>query len=414
MKTCLTHPEYGYYTTRDPLGLNGKSDFITSPEISQMFGEMLGIWFFSIWLDQLKPLDINFVEFGPGKGTLIYDLIKTFNKLSQTTNLKLNINIILVEASPILRKEQWKLLSNSIHRLIPSDDKIGFTSKSTWNNNIRWIDNETDLDAVLSNNSTNYIIAHEFFDALPIKQFEKTSNGWHELLVDYSTDEKIRKLNLQNDASSLPNKTTYKSSDLDKNKNSSLIQDYPFFLTLSPKKTVSSNIPESNPRFNSFPIGSRVEVSIESIDHVKKISQFINYKGAALIIDYGPLDTCPINTLRGIKSHKLLSPFYKPGEVDLSADVDFQNLKQVVADQVKSFGPVEQADFLHQLGLGYRADQLIHHSKSLQEKERIKKSYLRLTENTAGSMGKLYKFLGLLPKNTIKLPVGFGGDVSSN
>ena len=115
MRQCLTHPEFGYYTTRDPLNLR-TGDFITSPEISSVFGEMIGIWYFSIWQQQKYPESIRFIEFGSGKGTLIHDIMKTFNKfvekLLPSDQKRPKIEIALIEASHVLRKEQWKLLCN--------------------------------------------------------------------------------------------------------------------------------------------------------------------------------------------------------------------------------------------------------------------------------------------------------------
>lgn len=136
--------------------------------------------------------------------------------------------------------------------------------------------------------------------------------------------------------------------------------------------------------------------------------------GAALIVDYGPSYSIPENTLRGIKDHKITNPFRDPGEVDLSADVDFQAIRECAisdpATPIDVFGPVQQGDWLHQLGIQYRADQLYNQAKSDSEREIIKSGYHRLVEKDGGSMGHIYKFLALLPKGG-STPVGFGGDV---
>ncbi len=377
MRLCLTHPDFGYYTTKDPLGPKG--DFITSPEISQMFGEMIGIWLFTVWISQKKPKNINLIEFGPGKGTLMFDVIKSFSRLLQTLKANdLTLNIILIEASDVLRKAQWTLLSDSTLDV----NKEFWTTDHKWNGKITWVDTEKDVWEITNDKDANYILAHEFYDALPIDQFKKTEEGWREYLVDQHPE--------TND----------------------------FHLTVSPKERPSSKIPETNKRYSSVTTGSDVEISPELYSYTRQITQLINrnksQNGAALIVDYGPSYSIPENTLRGIKDHKITNPFRDPGEVDLSADVDFQAIKECATSDpaipIDVFGPVQQGDWLHQLGIQYRADQLYNQAKSDSEREIIKSGYHRLVEKDGGSMGHIYKFLALLPKGG-STPVGFGGGV---
>ncbi|ODV94711.1 hypothetical protein PACTADRAFT_50571 [Pachysolen tannophilus NRRL Y-2460] len=406
MKQCLTHPELGYYTTRDPLGRVG--DFVTSPEISSMFGEMIGIWLYATWIAQGRPLDVQFVEFGPGKGTLLYDALKCFNKLDKNQNAN-RIKIVLVEASPVLRNEQFKKLccedGSRDKNLIEKDEGGLYESRTIWDNKIEWV--ETEKDIINDPIFTNYIIAHEFFDALPIHQFEKTGKGWREYLVDYSVP------TLENSLI-LPSQSNYRiSPQLGLEKINSKAT---FHMVLSPHETLSSSIPKSSPRFDSLPVGSRIEICPDSYLYSKKISELITcnekHTGAALIIDYGPKDTVPINTLRGIKAHNICSPFVDPGSVDLSADVDFENLKIIFNENgCESFGPTPQGDWLHELGIGFRVDQLCHARRNnKEEKEKIIKSYKRLVGKGTNEMGSIYKFLGVIPKKCGFTPVGFGGN----
>ncbi|ODQ58802.1 hypothetical protein WICANDRAFT_93383, partial [Wickerhamomyces anomalus NRRL Y-366-8] len=210
MRLCLTHPDFGYYTTKDPLGPKG--DFITSPEISQMFGEMIGIWLFTVWISQKKPKNINLIEFGPGKGTLMFDVIKSFSRLLQTLKASdLTLNIILIEASDVLKKAQWTLLSDSTLDV----NKEFWTTDHKWNGKITWVDTEKDVWEITNDKDANYILAHEFYDALPINQFKKTEEGWREYLVDQHPE--------TND----------------------------FHLTVSPKERPSSKIPETNKRYSN-------------------------------------------------------------------------------------------------------------------------------------------------------------------
>jgi len=378
MRLCLTHPDFGYYTTRDPLGPKG--DFITSPEISQMFGEMIGIWLFTVWHSQKKPQHINLIEFGPGKGTLMLDTVKSFSKLLKTlkNHEELKLNIIMIETSEVLKKAQWALLSDS--KLDTSKDF--WEADHKWNGKITWVSTEKDVWEISNEVDSNYILAHEFFDALPINQFKKTKNGWREYLVDQHPE------------------------------------THTFHLTVSPHERLSSKVPETNSRYSVLPVGSDVEISSDLYSYTKQITHLIdksnNKTGAALIVDYGPSFDVPENTLRGIKNHKITNPFRDPGEVDLSADVDFQAIAQVAtADQdvpIDVFGPVEQGDWLHQLGIQYRAEQLYNQAKTDSERDIIKTGYHRLVEKDGGSMGHVYKFMALLPKGGPP-PVGFGGGV---
>lgn len=141
MAMCLTHPEFGYYMRRDPLGVAG--DFTTAPEISQIFGELVGMWLAAQWQKQGKPGAI-LVEFGPGRGTLMADLLRATKKVGGFHEA---ISVHLVEASPVLKQKQWQALA-------------GKHSTINWHESI-----ESLPDAPI------FFIANEFFDALPVRQF---------------------------------------------------------------------------------------------------------------------------------------------------------------------------------------------------------------------------------------------------
>lgn len=395
MRQCLTHPEFGYYTTRDPLdSIHG--DFITSPEISSMFGEMIGIWLFSTWMNQNQPKSINLIEFGPGRGTLMNDCLTSFNKFTKQVNM--TKNIILIEASSVLRNEQWKLLCGSSNSF--ETDKNGFNFSTTkWGDRIWWVDTEKDIELLNVEENTNYIVAHEFFDALPIKSFVKQESGWRELLVEHTAS-------VKNNQQALP------SSEGSESESDNELLNTEFHLTLSPKETPSSIIPTISSRFNKLPVDTRIEICPDAELFLAKILQLIKGDtGSVLIIDYGLASGIPENSLRGIYQHKFVSPFIKPGEVDLSVDVDFENLKLLLTkNNFDVFGPTEQGDWLHECGIGHRADQLIKSNASNYDtQEKIYNAYTRLTNKEDG-MGKIYKFLCIMPKDS-KTPVGFGGAV---
>lgn len=397
LRQCLTHPQFGYYTTRNPLD-ETSGDFITSPEILSVFGEMIGIWLYTVWTSQNKPSAINVIEFGPGRGTLMYDVMSVFMKFANKSGIQVDCNIVLIEASPVLRKEQHKLICSP--DLEMETDSKGFQySTSKWGTKVTWVDTEKDIQT--KQDDANYILAHEFFDALPVKSFVNTEHGWRELLVEHTGS-------VINDQGKLPpseaDVTRETASDL-------LSLETDFHLTASPKETPSSTVPTISDRFRDLPVGSRVEICADSEFYVKKIAELIGDEkknaGGALIIDYGLAEEIPLNSVRGIYKHKIVSPFYKPGDVDLSIDVDFENLKIIASPYVESFGPSEQGDWLHEVGIGYRFDQLIKSANLMANKELLYDSYLRLTAKDEKGMGKIYKFLGLLPKGSAK-PIGFG------
>lgn len=391
MRQCLTHPHYGYYTTNNPLDQQ-TGDFITSPEISSVFGEMIGIWLFNTWLVQGKPQQVRILEFGPGMGTLMSDVVRTFNKLAKSNVSARNIEICFIEASPVLRNKQAELLcASSIHE---KDLHGSFYRKtSIWGNSVTWYDTEKDIPDIPS--TANYVLAHEFFDALPIKSFQKSESGWRELLVEHSPSV----LNTQKAITS-GGTETIATPELETE----------FHLTVASQDTPSSLIPEMSDRFRKIPTGTRIEICPDAEFFALKIASLINNEkllGAALLIDYGTKEGVPSNSLRGIYKHKFVSPFYAPGSVDLSVDVDFENLQAITAKACLSFGPVDQGDWLHEMGIGYRVDQLIKANTGNDEaQERVYNSYRRLTDKDGNGMGGAYKFLCLVPQGS-EIPIGF-------
>jgi NADH dehydrogenase [ubiquinone] 1 alpha subcomplex assembly factor 7 len=382
MRQCLTNPTGGYYINRDPFGQSG--DFITSPEISQMFGELIGIWVLTQWLAQGTPERFRVVELGPGRGTLMDDLLRAGRSFKDFTSSM--DSIYMIEASPTLRTMQQRLLCG--------DDNKSMTK---WNTPIFWVDL---IKEIPKERIPTFIIAHEFFDALPIYQFEHTDSGWRELVIDYSKP----KSNVL-----LPGQTVIKSTS---SSSSSSEDNKKFHLTRSPHSSAMSKIvPHTHERYSKLPVGSSVEICPEAWEISDEIGQIIGSSGgAALIIDYGPANTIPINSLRGIKQHKIVSPFEAPGEVDLSVDVDFQALKIAAtkSNNVQVHGPIEQGDWLHAMGIGARATSLANNQQSSEGKKRIESAYNRLVEKSGGAMGKVYKVMSILPEE-VQIPVGFGG-----
>ncbi len=161
MELCLTHPEFGYYVSRDPLGREG--DFTTAPEVSQMFGELLGLWAASVWKAIGSPPLLRLIELGPGRGTMMADALRALRVLPP---LYQSLSVHLVEINPVLREKQKSTLSGA--------------------RNIAWHDSIDDVP-----DGPTIILANEYFDVLPIHQMVKRESGWHERTVDLDASDKL-------------------------------------------------------------------------------------------------------------------------------------------------------------------------------------------------------------------------------
>jgi SAM-dependent MidA family methyltransferase len=158
MQLCLTHPEHGYYLRRDPLGREG--DFITAPEVSQMFGELIGLWAASVWSAMGAPEQVRFIELGPGRGTMMADALRAIRILPAFHSA---ISVHLVEASPALRDKQREKLADAAE--------------------VEWYEHFEDIPE-----GPAIVLANEFFDALPVHQAVKTESGWHERVIALDDD----------------------------------------------------------------------------------------------------------------------------------------------------------------------------------------------------------------------------------
>jgi NADH dehydrogenase [ubiquinone] 1 alpha subcomplex assembly factor 7 len=161
MELCLTHPQFGYYVSRDPLGREG--DFTTSPEVSQMFGELLGLWAASVWKAIGSPPLLRLIELGPGRGTMMADALRALRVLPP---LYQSLSIHLVEINPVLREKQKSALSGA--------------------RNVAW---HEDIDDIPDGPAV--IFANEYFDVLPIHQVVRRETGWHERTVDIDANGKL-------------------------------------------------------------------------------------------------------------------------------------------------------------------------------------------------------------------------------
>ncbi len=322
MKEALAHPEFGYYKTSTAIGRDG--DFITAPEISQIFGELCGLW----GLDQMFSQEISqhagWAELGPGRGTLMADIIRVIK--AATPNDERTWPVHLVDIHKGLKQQQREKLST--------------------HTDLKHHDNLLNLPPI-----PMIFIANEFFDALPIRQFISQASAWYE-----------RKICVDNNRLKL-------------------------FTTT--KMETSLNLP------HPAQDGLIAEYAPDLPNIICTISNHINtFGGGALIIDYGK-DNAIGDSLQAVNSHKPVDIFHDPGQTDLSAWVDFSAIQAAAAScGAKTFGPQHQGDFLKQLGLYQRAEQLAVTANS-EERRKIVAAVDRLS--SPAQMGSVFKVMALLP-----------------
>ncbi|KAJ2156921.1 hypothetical protein GGF46_004858 [Coemansia sp. RSA 552] len=394
MQLALTSPVGGYYTQgKDVFGRSG--DFVTSPEISQMFGEIMAVWYVLHWEILGRPAKTALVELGPGKGTLMDDMLRSARRFPNFLATVQEVH--LVERSPELRRVQHAKLGCEWTRTQTTGDKNDQDKtpvSSTTRNGVRvyWHDMLEEVE--MYDGCVPLVMAHEFFDALPIYRFEKGHNNmWHEILVDVAGD-----------ASTDPSRNISLGSTT---KDSETVEDsLNFKYVRSREVTANAALLLRDKRFETrFDKGDLIEVSPESARIMSQLADLISHGGGAgLVIDYGQ-DWTQGDTFRGIKHHKFAHPLGSPGSMDLTADVDFSFLRLAAKDKAQCYGPVEQGSFLHAMGIQARLQQLLQSTRDAKMQKNLVDCYKRLTD--PHSMGRIYKVLSVLPKSSACVPVPF-------
>ena len=272
-----------YYNRTDPLGAAG--DFITAPEISQMFGEMIGLWLADQWQRAGKPALCHFVEFGPGRGTLAADALRAMGQFD------FQPKVHLIEGSTALRMAQQVSVP-----------------QATWHDGLDSVPREGPL----------LIVANEFLDALPVRQVVRTENGWRERVVVHNGER---------------------------------------FMPVAGARPMEAAVPAP---LADCPPGTILESCPAAAAMAYEIAMRLKAQGgAALFIDYGYTAPQTGSTLQAVRAHQKVDPFAEPGLADLTALVDFAQLKQIaLAGDVECLGPVGQGDWLMALGIGQRASML--------------------------------------------------------
>lgn len=463
MQEVLTHPEFGYYMHRDVFGQRG--DFITSPEVSQVFGELMGAWAVWQWTQLGKPKNARLVELGPGRGTLMADLLRAtavFEAFAQS------VSVHMVEVSPALREMQRKSLRCAAKNEKnekktprgtgdasgPNAVPTGFASlrvpKNPLNSGssgssgasaatagahgstpeelglepidegvsgfggvpVAW--HET-LDGVPD--GPTILIAHEFFDAMPVHQFTRTERGWCERLV--ATRGSVARTQSESD-----------EKDEDASGEDALE------MVLSPGLTPAGALMIPR-RLEGMPEDVKgglrqLEISPRTLAIWERVAARVErHGGAALAVDYG--EEGPIgDSLQAIKDHAFVPVLRDPGSADLSVYVDFGAMRQVIERRaegepssgesesqpgkgVRCYGPVTQRDLLFRLGIQERLQTLVGECETEEQAERVYEACARLVggdelrDDSAGAgpgMGFRYKALAIVSAG-LGAPAGF-------
>lgn len=314
-----------YYAARDPLGEEG--DFTTAPEISQMFGELVGLWLADLWMRGGRPGGVRYVELGPGRGTLADDALRAMRAAGLMPPVE------LVETSPALRAAQRAVLPAA-----------------------RWHDGVETLPA----GAPLLVVANEFFDALPVRQWVKAADGWRELVVLSSPEGFAR------EAGPLVEPPAWAPAEA--------------------------------------PPGTIVEARPAAEEAVRAIARRLREGGgAALIVDYGHDRHAAGDTLQAVSRHAFADPWHEPGTRDLTAHVDFEALCEAArAEGVRLFGPVGQGAWLRAMGIDLRAASLAKAAPGRTEEIVLARERLTAPEH----MGKLFRVLAMVAPRW-PVPEGF-------
>jgi NADH dehydrogenase [ubiquinone] 1 alpha subcomplex assembly factor 7 len=327
MAEALLHPTKGFYTTHDPLGADG--DFTTAPEISQMFGEMIGLCLAQSWIDQGSPYQFVLAELGPGRGTLMADMLRA---TASVPGFHAAAKIVLVEASDLLRSRQRKFVSDY---------------------DATWVTSVADLPA-----GPLWLVANEFFDALPVRQFQRDGAGWRERCVG--------------------------------------VAQGALAFGLSPVGPQ----PALDHRLEDTRDGDLVEICPAATSILEDVgARIADNGGAALVIDYGDWRSQG-DTLQAVQGHVPVDPLADPGQADLTAHVDFEALASACTPAAHT-RVTPQGMFLERLGITARAQALATKLDGAAFESHVA-AHRRLTH--PDEMGNLFKVLGVFPANTAPPP----------
>ena len=333
MELALGHPEHGYYMGRDPFGASG--DFITAPEISQMFGELLGLWAAETWTLMGRPVPVRLIELGPGRGTLMSDALRAARIVP---DFRAAIDVTLIEISPTLAEIQHDTL-------LTAGAPIGWAPT---------LAEAPEGPAI--------VIANEFLDALPVRQYVRSGGRWRERIVRLDKSGAL-KFGVETESE-------------------------PFILAGGEE----GDVLEVNPS------GHRLVFELAG--------RLAKQGGVALFVDYGHPVTSLGDTLQALRAHRMVDPLLDPGEADITAHVDFAAMSRSArAAGAAVHGPIDQGDFLRAIGLDARARALTERAPPERAGE-FEAARQRLAGKDAGEMGALFKAMAIANR-ALPPPPGF-------
>lgn len=326
MNEALFNPKFGYYTTKNPIGKKG--DFITSPEISQVFGELIGVYLVNIWQNNYSSQKISLVEMGAGHGTLMKDLLNFTQKIPGFLQ---NCSLNIVEISPKLKEIQQQNLKNF---------------------NIKWWKNFTDFSK--ENQQPIFFIANELLDCFPINQYLKINNCWQEKLVGLNNE-----------------KLDFFLAKEDQKLNQILDQ-------LTKNEAKNGAIFEHSPILENF--------LSELFFAIKQNN------GIGILIDYGFEKNEFKNTLQAVKSHQFSNILENIGQSDLTSLVNFSHLKGLAKNQQLQNWVITQKEFLESLGIEIRRQKLLENKSDSEKKLIDSSINRLISENEMGELFKFFIF----------------------
>jgi NADH dehydrogenase [ubiquinone] 1 alpha subcomplex assembly factor 7 len=331
MHICLADPQGGYYARKPAIGAKG--DFVTAPHVSQMFGELIGIWCASVWLALGSPRRFSLVEAGPGHGTMMVDLLRAGKTVPGFADAA---QVMLIETSPAMIEIQADNLNHA-------------------GRDAHWI---SSLDALET--SPIILVANEFLDALPVRQFVRTESAWLERCVDAEADGRL--------------KWAYAARIAD-----------------------SSILPAGA---SAAPVGSVFEYAPARNAWVSQLATLLTEgTGAALLVDYGYAGNSFGDTFQAVQEHDFADPLAAPGEADLTAHVDFAAAGAAAAAAGAAISPVvTQGHFLGAMGLAGRATRLAE-GKAPAVQRQIAADAQRLAN--PAEMGEIFKLIALSDRESI-------------
>ncbi|KAJ1372644.1 hypothetical protein KIN20_034846 [Parelaphostrongylus tenuis] len=337
MKTSVSAPTIGYYGGfSDSQKVFGKGgDFITAPELTQLFGELLGVWCYHELANTGHHGPWQLVECGPGEESIS----------------------ALVECSDALIEQQERQLCGGLSSSSGSkeSDSASYVKKGVSKSGvpIYWYKALDDIPEQFS-----VFVANEFFDALPVHQFSRDSKGtWNEVYVNIDEANELCFMRSKGE-------------------------------NLHTRGLIPDTIRQDRQRIHW-------ECSPEAGTVVNQITERIIYDGGfGIIIDYGHDGSRNSLSFRGYKKHEQVHPLSQPGAIDLTADVDFGYLKSLVSDRAAVYGPQTQREFLGQMGIELRLRRLLKSCNDREKQEALIKSYNYLM----GNMGERFMAISIFPR----------------